>query len=488
MEWPRVEAYMAVVSPQPTENIASKTPGKDANRNHRRIKYSQRRREIDALKRKYTVVQIESDIYQIFISPSDPDFAFDLSLLDVDLRVPQHYPHHGTVTLRVNNTDIPRGHALNVERYFSTLAGPLPDRIMQLDTNLEDVLKLPPQKTVTLVRPKITSSSNAKPAGEPLKLREIHRVDLQEGSRHFEPPPAPIDSVSVAKSSSPTEETVSGPKRAGTELVLPEYYMKGTDVVEIASLSVLIRCGRCKELQVFGNLQSAEYGHRTKPTIKACEKCKLALGVAFRKEFLTTESNTAGFLDLSSSTVVDLLPSSYIGVCSNCSELLPTFKSIELGANREQFCRNCHAKASLQIELFRFDVLSTESLGKIGKGLDVSDRSSTLKLTGGEPLPNDGRCKHYRKSFRWFRFSCCKRVFPCDRCHDVEMDHPADPASRMICGKCSREQRFSDHCRFCSHNYVVRNTGFWEGGKGTRNPVLMSKKDNRKYKRRAPQV
>lgn len=466
-----------------------KTRKHEAGHRRRHVKFSQRRKEVDAVKKKYSLTQIDKETYQVFIPPSDPDFAFDLTLLDVDLCVPQHYPHHGSVTLKVNNSEIPRGHALNVENYFGTLNGPLLDRLALLDQKLEELLKLPPQKTITLIRSKTSVKPKSEPPKEAVKLRELPR-EIKTDFNNREPILNQTEQVETepeeaAAHRSHAENDVQGPKHSGTELVFPEFYMTGMDVVEIASLSILIRCGRCKDLQEFANLQSAEYGHQTKATVKACEKCKLTLAAAFRKEFLTTESNTGGFIDISGGSAVDLLPSSYIGVCGNCSELLPTFRNMDLGTVREQFCRHCHAKASLRIELFRFDVLSTESLGRVAKGASNPDQQVKPKLTGGETLPEEGRCKHYRKSFRWFRFSCCKRVFPCDRCHDAQMGHSREPASRMICGKCSREQMFADQCRFCGHSYVTRNTAFWEGGRGVRNQALMSRKDKRKYKRRA---
>lgn len=123
------------------------------------------------------------------------------------------------------------------------------------------------------------------------------------------------------------------------------------------------------------------------------------------------------------------------------------------------------------------------------------------------------------------RFSCCSKVFPCDkyaprpiappfhcrmlinvsRCHDAETDHPNEHANRMICGYCSREQIYRpENCGICKAILIGKaGSGFWEGGKGTRNRALMSRKgmcfyvgdfdfhmmsngwlDPRKYKRR----
>lgn len=56
----------------------------------------------------------------------------------------------------------------------------------------------------------------------------------------------------------------------------------------------------------------------------------------------------------------------------------------------------------------------------------------------------------------------------------------------MLCGFCSREQNYRpEDCGIC-HAVLVgkKGSGFWEGGKGTRDKARMSRKDPRKYKRR----
>ena len=69
-------------------------------------------------------------------------------------------------------------------------------------------------------------------------------------------------------------------------------------------------------------------------------------------------------------------------------------------------------------------------------------------------------------------------MYPCDRCHNAAEDHPNEHANRMLCGYCSREQHY--HPEACSHCRATligkRGSGFWEGGKGTRDKVRMSRK------------
>lgn len=55
----------------------------------------------------------------------------------------------------------------------------------------------------------------------------------------------------------------------------------------------------------------------------------------------------------------------------------------------------------------------------------------------------------------------------------------------MICGFCSKEQPFSQKSCICGKSLSTvgqKKSSHWEGGKGTRDPVTMSKKDSKKYK------
>ena len=60
---------------------------------------------------------------------------------------------------------------------------------------------------------------------------------------------------------------------------------------------------------------------------------------------------------------------------------------------------------------------------------DARQHERDMGVRPGQPLPENGTCKHYSKSYRWLRFPCCGRAFPCDTCHDEQMDHPHEWAN-----------------------------------------------------------
>merc|ERR1719226_59501 len=126
-----------------------------------------------------------------------------------------------------------------------------------------------------------------------------------------------------------------------------------------------------------------------------------------------------------------------------------------------------------------------EELRWLRKRAKSDPRQQLIKL--GSQLPQMGACRHFRKSYKWYRFACCGRAFPCPECH-VESGCPAAAlgahASRMICGKCSMEQAYSPAraCEKCGFSMQPKGSAHWEDGAGTRNLATMSSKDAKKFK------
>jgi uncharacterized CHY-type Zn-finger protein len=181
--------------------------------------------------------------------------------------------------------------------------------------------------------------------------------------------------------------------------------------------------------------------------------------------------------------------STFTPTCADCSTAYPTPPGVTAvrGDAALAVCRNCHRRMSFRIYETKFLRVASHASG-VPLAPRKRKQKENLGIVAGTPLPDFGICSHYRKSRRWFRFSCCGKVYPCDRCHDEQADpkHPNEHANRMLCGFCSREQNFRpEDCGACGHILTGRRGGgFWEGGKGTRDKVKMSRKDPRKYKRR----
>ncbi|KAL6714469.1 hypothetical protein ACLMJK_007893 [Lecanora helva] len=268
---------------------------------------------------------------------------------------------------------------------------------------------------------------------------------------------------------------------SGISLSFPSLELYSIELLELISLCLTVKCTRCKTPLDVSNL------HHQTPRSTSCNKCAVPLSITYRREFMHANSVRAGYLDLEGCTPVDMLPSTFLPTCSSCSTPHPAPGVVSVrGESTMAICLTCHKKLTFKLPDVKFLLISTTAAAARSSAPLRKKPKESLGIVAGQELPRRGRCTHYGKSYRWFRFSCCAKVFPCDRCHDEGSDHPNEHANRMICGWCSREQNYRpEECGICRGSLVKKaGSGFWEGGKGTRDKARMSRKDPRKYKRR----
>jgi uncharacterized CHY-type Zn-finger protein len=287
-------------------------------------------------------------------------------------------------------------------------------------------------------------------------------------------------------------QTTTAATAAANSIVIsfPGVELYGIEVLEVASLSLTLKCDRCKSTVDIRNLKPSHTSNSASVTLtESCPKCATTLTASYHRELIHAYSIKAGHLDLTSCTVSDMSPSTFTPTCSDCSTAYPTPPGVVSvrGESTLSVCRSCHRKMTFKIPEVKFLRVATNA-SNIPSLPRKRKPKENLGIVTGTPLPKSGLCGHYRKSHRWFRFSCCSKVYPCNRCHDeqAEPKHPNEHANRMICGYCSREQNYRpEDCGVCGRSLIGRRGGgFWEGGKGTRDKAKMSRKDPRKYKRR----
>ncbi|KGO58839.1 Zinc finger, CCCH-type [Penicillium expansum] len=272
----------------------------------------------------------------------------------------------------------------------------------------------------------------------------------------------------------------------GVALSFPFLELYGVELLELTSLNITIKCERCKVAVDVKNVPQITDEKGQMPKMESCRKCANNMSVAFRRQLMHSHANRAGYLDLGGCTIGDMLLSDFIPTCSECStpHPAPGIPAVR-GESAMGICRQCHRKMVFKIPEVKFLLVGSAAITSRGALPLKRKPQEVLGIVAGQELPRRGRCQHYAKSQRWFRFSCCSKVFPCDKCHDAETDHPNEHANRMICGYCSREQIYRpENCGICKAVLIGKaGSGFWEGGKGTRNKTLMSRKDPRKFKR-----
>ncbi|KAK9470423.1 uncharacterized protein V1510DRAFT_370230, partial [Dipodascopsis tothii] len=279
--------------------------------------------------------------------------------------------------------------------------------------------------------------------------------------------------------------------QSGTSVNFPGIDLQGVAVLEVVSLNLVMKCASCKSTMTDFRALRPDGTVRT----AACPKCRSMQAVVFRKDTIVENARSrAGWLNLQGAVPFDVLPSAYALTCARCltdedehgHAPEPTVLSgLGLAQVMTTNCRHCHARMSVRLPQPKFTKISDDGIDGAALPTRVRRPRESLGIVVGTALPDNGACKHYRKSTRWFRFSCCQKVFACDRCHNAQSDHADEHANRMICGMCSREQNYApETCAYCRHAFFRKRTGFWEGGRGTRDRVAMSRKDPRKYKRR----
>ncbi|KAG0321780.1 hypothetical protein BGZ97_010459 [Linnemannia gamsii] len=140
-----------------------------------------------------TADQEESDMFELKIVPSDPDFPYEISALHVLLVVPKSYPTK-PCSVQVLNRDIPKGFATNLERGFDQAAAQQQKSLLAhlnwLDVNMEHLLQKPPAPTIRFIGHANKSSSNS-PMGKSSPARETASPVLPPPLPPSKPAPTP---------------------------------------------------------------------------------------------------------------------------------------------------------------------------------------------------------------------------------------------------------------------------------------------------------
>ncbi|KAI1200160.1 hypothetical protein F5X97DRAFT_294255 [Nemania serpens] len=444
----------------------------------------------------------------VYTLPLEPKRRAELpqglrSVQTIQLIIPLLYPLQA---LRVLLSDVESQDAEPLEEAFATRAAQhtgmtLMNHLNYLSQNMHIIAKQVQVPKPVLAAP-LSSNTTDEQASEGPSAQAAATTDLADGKGHIHVIPRPpewsyahesggsddsdpdswdsgTDSEEGGAEIEPYQPHVSGNAQQterGTAISFPTIELYGIELLQISILNISAKCQRCKTLNdITGLKPEAE-----KAT--SCRKCGSSLTATFRQELVHENSTRAGFIDVSGCTVADMLPSTFVPTCAKCSTPSQGLVSVR-GEAVTNVCRECHGRFTFKIPQVKFLAITPGSA--LPPTVGPRRRIEKLGLHAGEPLPGRGACPHYRRSYRWFRFSCCSKVHPCDKCHDENEDHSLEWANRMICGWCSREQNYAvEACAFCGRSVIgKRGKGFWEGGKGTRDKTRMNRKDKRKYRR-----
>lgn len=302
------------------------------------------------------------------------------------------------------------------------------------------------------------------------------------------------------------------------QLSLEKLELIDIDTLDILKLRLQVGCNRCQskgeaELSTSsvssgatasGSSSRGRYLHWE----GKCSTCHVDWEMTVVPRIAHGNSEVLAVLRAEGCTPTDLLPSILAAQCTGCDNLA-AFREAQVGRWNERNCGHCHRRMAFFIETASFLPIQRRGVGTdngtegsgyngtTGTGSGTADRGSTSRtavhdvlIIPGQPLPDKGVCRHYRHSYRWLRFPCCGRRYPCDLCHEEDTDgHEMKWAHRMVCGFCSIEQPLGERCSHCGKKLATsaarpsgRNTCFWEGGEGQRDKKRLNRNDPHKFR------
>ena len=278
--------------------------------------------------------------------------------------------------------------------------------------------------------------------------------------------------------------------------------LNNISMVQISNIKLLLKCGKCKKVAFESKYMKLNKQKNVFYLGTVCPRCQNEIFSIFISDFIHQNNLTnAGVCYISGGVVIDYLPSIYNLECEKCGQS----KTIKLRTgclhSNDSNCRKCNIKLNFVIlssnitNVFISDLkhLSDVKITNFEKfnfaikddiNLDNYVKKFDKIIQEGKELPDFGACKHYRYSLRWFRFSCCNKIFPCDICHDEASDHNNEFAKTILCGFCACEQSSSNKlCQKCGKMFSKSEGAkkFWEGGKGCRDPKFMNARDSHKF-------
>mmetsp|Transcript_14065 Transcript_14065/g.27202 ORF Transcript_14065/g.27202 Transcript_14065/m.27202 type:complete len:586 (-) Transcript_14065:179-1936(-) len=279
-------------------------------------------------------------------------------------------------------------------------------------------------------------------------------------------------------------------RRQGIEVRLLGLQLEGFSTLLLETLRLQVVCGRCKKpSDIFAECDSTKVSSAEHP----CSVCRQKLELRVAPRICHGGSTAIAHVLGMNCHPVQYLRSNFVATCGECAKDV-NINDAGPGHRRRGDCPGCFTKVNICIEgdellgpgVAHWRQVAADENDKMNSRRQLKDARQTESKSGikaGQPLPNNGACKHYSKSFRWLRFPCCGKAFPCVDCHDEQMDHVHEWATRMLCGACSHEQPYSkDKCQRCGATQTRPKSTFWEGGEGCRNKATMSKNDSHKYK------
>eukprot|EP00002_Diphylleia_rotans_P001314 TRINITY_DN10737_c0_g1_i1.p1 TRINITY_DN10737_c0_g1~~TRINITY_DN10737_c0_g1_i1.p1 ORF type:complete len:742 (+),score=125.05 TRINITY_DN10737_c0_g1_i1:92-2317(+) len=430
------------------------------------------------------------------IAPSDPDFSFEFSSVRLHVILPLKYPMEedpvvtvveenmsqvvrdelsGKILERINDTRSSSATAIRLRRLFTWFDNNMNELLQVAYTNeIQGRDLLSSMEAVNLEREGEQHQDSSEFSGD----------DSYEGSEDEDEYYEDSEDDDLPENENRDQPPLNDPK-TGIPIVLNGMKLEGISVLQCLILNLQVICNRCQskyDISLSGTTSQSKFVQ--------CGKCHYPATARFLPKLAHANDSCIGNIDqLYNMSIFDVLPSSFRGSCLECPKVSIKVPDMLAGRHFSRVCHECHKTMSFTFEKATVGIIKSQLTGedapppeaKAGLQRKRIPKDSSLKV--GTPLPKNGTCKHYSQSYRWLRFPCCGKAFPCDDCHNEESDHIAEWATRMICGNCSRESSYyANKICVCGQQFgKVGSKAHWEGGHGCRDRSRMSRKDPKKF-------
>jgi len=225
----------------------------------------------------------------------------------------------------------------------------------------------------------------------------------EESSSEYDTGDETEDEDEEEMAATPSNAPTTGPAEKGILLSFPGLELYSIELLEMVSLSITVKCERCKEPQDMERLRNNTQGDHSGMKEVNCKKCANNIAAGYRMDLMHTNSSRAGYIDLDGCTPVDMLPSTFVPTCSECSTSYTTPGCISVrGESTLAICRECHHKMTFKIPEVKFLTIS-HAAERATRNVSRRKAKENLGIVAGQELPRRGRCSHYSKSYRWFR-------------------------------------------------------------------------------------
>jgi uncharacterized CHY-type Zn-finger protein/ribosomal protein L12E/L44/L45/RPP1/RPP2 len=342
--------------------------------------------------------------------------------------MPILYPQE-PCTIEITNHRIDRNKATCIIKAFDRQHAnrDLIEDLKWLNHNLDQVIQQErstlPTTTNTTFTTSSCSSDSSDSSSTPDGDEQVEEEEEEEEEKENQ-------SVDTAKSSpSFNNDNIT------THIRLSDPKLEKISLFHCELLNLMVKCNQCNDI-----INVKLLANQAEEQQLDCLTCHQKLKAEFISDFVHQGTVSLGTLRLTGCVAYDMLASQFKATCGQCmADLNELIVIAPHDLPQITHCQSCQSKTTAKLHDFQFMQIKSRD-----EGLFFDDPLTMMLLSrkkdtdDSEPLSEQGVCRH-DQSKHWFRFNCCKKVYPCVECHDGHEQHLSDIPTHSICGQCSRE-------------------------------------------------